>query len=311
MLQDKGPRRVGDILTASIPSFQNILDTEIIRPEDLVYTHSVFLQCFMPLRHNAKNKLRWQADCGKASLVMRAGELVKPNSPNTFKECAVPAGPKARIVTAYAIDQMYRNRTPEVDLGDTMRKFMTKAEIPICGSNGHELQREMENFAAAEIILGVWTPDGSAHQHQAKVASRMSFWIEKNPNQRTLWQPSMTASDDFYKSVIEGAHIAPIYWPGYIALQHNPRAMDIFKFLTYRLRLPLKNPVLLKDSVLHSMFGRDCKRLAHFWPRFVSSLQEAHKHYPTARVEVLSDCIKLRTSPPLIPHRKVGVIAGL
>jgi hypothetical protein len=189
-----------------------------------------------------------------------------------------------------------------------MRQFMTRANIPIGGKNGHELQREIENFAAAEIIIGLWNGDGTAHQAQAKVASRMSFWIEKNPAQGTLWQPSMITSSDYFKSVLDGGHIAPIHWPGYIALQHNPRAMDIFKFLTYRLRQPLTKPVYLKDTTLHGMFGKDCKRIAHFWPRFIDALKEAHKQYPTARVEVLNDCIKLKSSLPLIPYRKIGFI---
>jgi hypothetical protein len=62
----------------------------------------------------------------------------------------------------------------------------------------------MENFAAAEILLGVWSPDGSAHQEQTKVAQRMSFWIDKNPDQRTLWNPEMTLSAPHVAALLEG-----------------------------------------------------------------------------------------------------------
>lgn len=305
---EKGLAPIGDILPKVIGQFEMSFDSDLIPPEDLAYTHSVFLQCFMPLRHNEKNRLRWQANSGNASLVMRAGELVKPNAPNTFKECAVPAGPKARIIAAYINDFAWRNKTPEINLGDSMRKFMERSGIPVGGQNGREIQREMENFAAAEIVLGIWTPDGSAHQAQTKIASRMSFWIERNPDQRTLWQPSMLISTDYYTALMAGGHIAPIHWPSFLALQHNPRAMDIHSFLTYRLRNPLKKPVHLRAEVLHAMFGKDCKQMYHFWPRFLAALKEAHKHYPTARVEVLNDCIKLHSSPPLIPYRKLGRI---
>jgi hypothetical protein len=37
---------------------------EVIKPEDISYTHPVFLQCFLPTRHTAKNRQRWQANCG-------------------------------------------------------------------------------------------------------------------------------------------------------------------------------------------------------------------------------------------------------
>lgn len=286
----------------------DFVGAEIIRPEDLAYTHSVFVQCFMPVRHNQKNQRRWQTDCGQASLVIRAGELLKPSSPGTFKECVVPAGPKARIIVGYINDYAYRHKTPVIDLGDTMREFMRKANIPIGGKNGKELQRELENFAAAEILLGVWTPDGSAHQEQTKVAQRMSFWIDKNPDQRTLWQPEMTLSGAYHHALMDGEHVAPIHWPANIALQHNTRAMDILNFLTYRLRKPLHKPVHLHAKVLHAMFGRDVRELRHFWPRFLIALEEALKHYPMARVEPLNDALKLYDSPPLIPYRKIGRI---
>jgi hypothetical protein len=283
-------------------------ESEMIRPEDLAYTHSVFVQCFMPVRHNEKNQRRWQTDCGNTSLVIRAGELIKPESRGEFKECSVPAGPKARIVVAYINDYAYRRRSPLIDLGDSMREFMRSAGIPVGGKNGKELQRELENFAAAEILLGVWRPGESADQQQTKVAQRMSFWIDKNPEQKTLWQPEMTLSKMYYDALMHGEHIAPIHWPANIALQSNPRAMDVLNFLTYRLHKPLPRPVLLHVSVLHAMFGGDVKSPRHFWPRFLTAMKAACKHYPDARIEVLNDAIKLYNSPALIPYRKVGRI---
>ena len=74
--------------------------------------------------------------------------LVQPDKLGEFKKCLVPAGPKARIVAAYINDYAYRERTPVVDLGETMRTFMERVEIPVGGKNGKELQRELENFAA-------------------------------------------------------------------------------------------------------------------------------------------------------------------
>ena len=278
---------------------------EVIRPEDIGYTHPVFLQCFMPLRHKADNKDHWQTDCGRASLVIRSGILADPKKPNTFVKCTVPAGPKARIVNAYINDYILRERTPIVPLGETMREAMERMNIPICGTNGKELQKEIKNFAASEIILGVWDKDGNTRQDQAKVAKRLSFWIEKNPNQKVFWQPEIAVSGDYYNAVTEPDRMAPFYWPALVGLQHNPRAMDIHSFLVYRLRGGLKRPVPLHAKVLHAMFGGNRGQLKHFWPEFKKSLAEAHKFYPTAIVEVKKDCVILKDSPPLIPYRKM------
>jgi hypothetical protein len=56
----------------------------------------------------------------------------------------------------------------------------------------------------------------------------MSFWMEKDSRQRTLWQPEMLLSTQYYRALSTGGHIAPIHWDAYIALQHNARARWIF-----------------------------------------------------------------------------------
>ncbi|MDQ2840016.1 MAG: replication protein RepA [Acidobacteriota bacterium] len=299
--EGNGLTRVEAILPEILPV--GLFD-EVIRPEDVGYTHPVFLQCFMPVRHNVQNQELWQTDCGRASLLMRAGVLVNPLKRNSFKKCIVPAGPKARLISAYTNDYIHRYQTSLIPLGDSMRSAMERMNIRIGGANGKELQRELENFAAAEIILGVWDVAGNAHQHRAPVSETMSFWIEKNPNQQTFWQPEMTVSPQYFKAVTE-RDMAPFHWPALIGLQHNPRAMDIHAFLTYRMHKGLPRPVTLHAKVLHVMFGQGIKQAKHFWPRFTDALKTALEWYPNCRVEILNDAIRLHDSPPLIPFRKV------
>lgn len=306
--QSRGLLRVQSVLPDILPP---ALFEDVIDPKDIGYTHPVFVQCFLPTRHTAKNKLRWQTDCGRASLVIRAGELVNPAKPNDFKQCIVPAGPKARFVVAYINDQIQRTNSPTVNMGDSLREAMRKMNIPIGGQNGKELQREVENFAAAEIGIGLWDETGNAHHRRALIAPHLSFWLEKDPQQRTLWQPEMTVSHEYFEAIRAGDRLAPFYWPAMIDLQHDTRAMDIHAFLVYRLRNGLKRPVLLNVKVLHALFGRDIQSQKKFWERFRKSLVAALRWYPQARVEIQNDCIVLRDSPPLIPYRKVGRLTGV
>jgi hypothetical protein len=302
----RGLVRAGELLPEVLPA--GLFD-EVIRPEDVGYMHPVFLQCFMPLRHKPDNKQEWQTDCGRASLVITAGKLVHPQKPNTFQKMSVPAGPKARIVNAYINDYILRQRTVTVPLGETMREAMERMNVPIGGKNGKELEKEIKNFAAADIILGVWDKDGNAHQEQAKVAKRLSFWLERDPNQKVFWQPELTVSAEYYENITKDDRMAPFYWPALVGLQHNPRAMDIHSFLVYRLRGGLKRPVPLPAKVLHAMFGGSRGLLKHFWPEFKKSLAEAHKFYPQAQIEVKNDCLVLKDSPALIPYRKMPRIS--
>ncbi len=304
-----GLTRVGDSLAGIMPEILPVgLFDDVIKPSDVGYTHPVFLQCFLPTRHSVRNRQRWQTNCGRASLVIRAGELANPAKPNEYETCLVPAGPKARFVIAYVNDYIQRNDTPTVNMGDSLRAAMEKMNISVGGKNGKELTREVKNFAAAEIGLGVWDDTGHVTHDRALVAPHMSFWLEKNPDQRTIWQPEMTVSREYFAAVREGDRLAPFYWPAMIALQHDTRAMDIHCFLTYRLRNGLKRPVVLHAKVLHALFGSDIKELKHFWSRFKKSLLAAHRWYPKAQIEVKNDCIVLKDSPALIPYRKMARI---
>lgn len=282
---------------------------ELIRPEDIAYTHSLFVQCFMPVRHHKTNAQEWECGNRNAKLVITAGKLINPAVPGEFKRCVVPAGGMARLVAAYINNYIYKEKTPVIDLGESLRKAMQKMHVPIAGTSGKALTHELENFAAADITLGLWLPDGSAHQEQAKVARRLSFWIEKNPQQGTLWRPEMTVSDEYYRSVIETRHMAPVYMPDYVKLRKKPRAQDVYMWLCYRLRNPLKrNPTPINAAALHSVFGQDIKRFKHFWPEFKKAVSDAHECYQDARLEFGNDCLKLYTSPPRIPYRKLGCI---
>lgn len=281
---------------------------DFLRKEDIGYTHPVFLQCFLPTRHTAKNAQTWQADCGRASMLITAGHLVNPAKRNAFKRCVVPAGTKARFVVAYVNDFIQREKTPVVDMGRSLRQAMERLDIPIGGKNGEALESEVENFAASDILLGLWDQDGSAHQMGARVSKAMSFWLEKDPDQGTIWQPEMTVSTDYFDAIRDGDRLAPFYWPAMIALKGDVRAMDIHAFLVYRLRNGLVRDVMLRDVSLHAMFGKDVAQLDHFWPRFLESLRAALKWYPKARVEIKNDCIILKNSPALIPYKKLARI---
>jgi hypothetical protein len=294
--------RVGEVLPKVLPA--SLFD-EVIRPEDIGYTHPVFLQCFLPTRHSARNRQRWQTNCGRASLVIRAGELTYPDRPHEFEICLVPAGPKARFVVGYVNDYIQRHKTATVNMGDSLRDAMRQMNIPTGGKNGKELTREVHNFAASEITIARWVDDEVTHEG-GRVAPRTRFWLEKkDPRQRSIWQQEMTVSSEYFSAVREGDRMAPFYWPAMIALQHDTRAMDIHCFLTYRLRNGLKRPLPLHAKALHTLFGQDIQQLKHFWPRFLESLAAARKHYPQAVIEVKNDCIILHDSPPLIPYRKM------
>jgi len=274
------------------------VDPRDLTGDDIAYTHAVFAQCFLPLRAR-KGAQRHQVNHGNASLIVRAGELIDPDEMHKTELCEIPSGPKARLLLAYINNQAIRKGKPDVDMGDSLRAFMKKAGVVIGGPNGREITRQVKNIAACQMILGVW---GGTHaaQRRIDISDGISFWLEKDPRQKTLWQPTMTLSDD-YMAALDN-HRVPLDFRGLVTLQANTRAMDIFVWLSYRLcKIPRGRPVKIPYTALHAIFGNGRGRVRDFRTKFIEALKQAHSCYPDARVELESDHIVLYASPSPVP----------
>jgi hypothetical protein len=178
---------------------------------------------------------------------------------------------------------------------------MEKSGIPVGGSNGREIQKQLENLAAARITLGVWDSEG-ARQETTTIARRLSFWIERDPNQGTLWQPEMELSEEYVETLRE--HAVPVDLRALVGLQANPRAMDLYLWLAYRLHAGFGSSSLVRIKLqsLHTIFGATVRDYRNFKVHFRKALKQALSFYPAARVDLESDMLILRPSPPAIEY---------
>ena len=137
-------------------------------------------------------------------------------------------------MAAYINDYAFRNKTQVINLGDSMRNFMDQVlhdtnerradgrkSNRIGGQNGKEIKRELENFAAAQITLGLWSPDGTqARSPRALVSKDLNFWLEKNPDQKSLWHivffdPVVAAGACLPRGAAEHHHFDRALFAGY------------------------------------------------------------------------------------------------
>jgi len=285
----------GDLLPEE---FDHLMGDQVVTRKDLAFTHSMFVQCFLPIRAlPAHNNQHWHVTHGSASIAIEAGRLADPRIPGNWEAQEVPTGPKARLLFAYINDFAIRRNTPVIDLARSLRSFMETNQVPIGGPNGHELTKQLKNIAAAHILFGSWGDD-RVRTRAARVASGIDFWIDHDPKQSTLWEPEMQLAPEYFEALRE--HRVPLYFPALVKLQSNPRAMDVFCWLVYRMR-SVRFAVKIRYAALHPVFGRTIKLLKHFKIEFRKALIAAHRFYPEARVEPQSDYLILYPSRPLIP----------
>jgi hypothetical protein len=270
----------------------------IVSRDDLSFTHSIFVQCFLPLRPlTAPNNQRWEVTHGSASLSIEAGRLADPHGLGRWDAREVPAGPKARLLFAYINDFAIRHKTPVIDLGKSLRAFMEINRVPIGGPNGQEITRQLKNIAAARIVLGIWS-ETRVSTRQSRVAAGIDFWRDRNAGQNTFWEPEMQLAPEYFEEL--SAHRVPLYFPALVKLQANPRAMDVFCWLVYRMR-SVGFPVKIPYAALHPVFGGGLKLLKHFKIEFRNAMMAVHESYPQARVELHENHLTLHRSPSLIP----------
>ena len=272
---------------------------EALVAQDVGYAHAVMLQCFLP-QHPIKDR-EYETFHGRASLVIEAGQIANPNRPRHWIKCDVPSGPKPRLILPYIVGEAIRNASPEIDLGRSLRKFMSRLGMPVTGHNGKAVTAQIQNVAAAQIVIGEWTDD-AVHTLGGRLAKRLSFWLERDSDQRTFWTPTMTLSDEFFDAIQQ--HRVPIDTNHLARFARSPRRMDLYAWLSYRTpRIPRGKHQAILLRTLWDVFAPDITRFANFKTRFKGDLKAIDAVYPHFKTEIAdkSDILWLQRSRPPIP----------
>ena len=268
------------------------------------YHHGIMMQCFLPQKQVAKR--RHIAVHGRASLVIESGILANPEKPHEYIECGLPYGSRARLIIPYINSYAVIRKTREIDLGQSLRRFMEKIGSPITGYNGKKVTEQIQSLAAAQFTLGEWSED-SATTKYGRFAEEVSFWIERDPEQQVLWTPTMSLSQRYYDA-LRDRHV-PIDMNHLVKLTRSERRMDLYSWLSYRLPALHKGKVLrvsLRD--LQPIFAPDIRSPKRFKQKLGEDLEAIARIYPGFRVEITGDLVTLEKSAPPIPRKIAYVV---
>jgi hypothetical protein len=274
--------------------------------EDIGFTHAIFAQCFLPLRRLKNDAKRFQVKHGRASLLIKAGDLLNPET-GDMEEQDVPYGSAARLMLAHIHNHIIRSSSVDaavqIPMGDSLREFFQQYGKKWGGSDGKEIARQVRNIAAAHITLGVWTDTQAKQINFPTLAEEIDFWLVKDGQQRTLWQPSMTLNRRYVETIRERA--VPLDMRVLMKMYANPRSMDLFTWLSYRLPL-IREPrgvfvPFFGENGLHGIFGIGLASKRLFKSQFIKTLKDVHDDYPQALVKVEENGIRLFHSPSPIP----------
>lgn len=288
-----------DINAQNVSSFIPCID-------DVTFTHSVFTQCFLPLRRLKNDAKSYDIKHGRVSLAIDAGRLLDPETGELVRQ-DVPYGSAARVVLAHIHNHIIRagslDEAVHIPMGESLRDFFRDYRLKISGQNGKQIVNQVNNIAAAHITLGMWSDNHAVQVDIPKMAKRIDFWWEKDEQQRSIWQPSMTLNPEYAEAI--RARAVPVDMRVLVGLYEKPLAMDVFTWLSYRLPQIKNNKGVFipyeGENGLHSVFGKGRKGTRQFKASFIEVLKEVHKWYPTARISAEDKGVRLYHSPSPIP----------
>ena len=293
-----------DITAANVSAF-------VPTRHDIAFTHSVFAQCFLPLRKLGKGAKSYETRHGKASIAIDAGRFLNPKT-GALELQDVPYGSAARIGLAHINNHVIRARSldeaQEVPMGESLRDFFRNHRLTYGGKNGNQIRKQIANISAARMTIGIWQDNQAKQINVPTLAEEIDFWLE-NDKQPSLWQPTMILNRRYVETIRERR--VPLDMRALIGLYEKTRAMDIFTWLSYRLpSVEKKTGVFIPyfgEDGLHDIFGQSVSSPRKFRQVFHQSLREACAYYPDARVSPERDGIRVFNSlSPVPPEHSIS-----
>lgn len=253
-------------------------------PQTILYQHTVLCQTCLPFRDPGDEIRTWERLNGNVHLEVNAGKAMHPEQ-GRLVQLGLPFGPKARMILMHINQQALKQKTPEIEIQDSLSKFVRRTlNLDPKGRNMRIVKDQLGRLSAASITLGL-VRDGHALTVNSHIVTAFDIWFPKDERQRILWPSTIRLSLDYYESL--KAHAVPLDEDHIARLSHSALALDIYAWLANRLhRIPANQPARVSWVALHGQFGQGYARIDHFRAAFRVALKEVLTLYKTARLDL-------------------------
>ncbi|MDX1539897.1 MAG: replication protein RepA [Geminicoccaceae bacterium] len=288
LIHDRRQRRLIDIAS------------EVLQDENqaIGITYSGFCLTSLPHRR-LPDEQPWRRMSQRLTLMVEPGRL-----PDDERLYGVPYGSRARLILLYLQTQALQNRSPEVELGRSMRDWMGRMGVTLGGQSYRDVREQANRISACRLTFSWQEGATVGFVRDNVVAGGISLHeLHEDDRQGRLWIDTVRLSDNFYQALCR--HPVPIWEPALRHIANRSMAIDLYIWLSYRLH-SLRKATPIGWSALHAQFGASYKHLFQFRPRFAESLAMALAVYPEARVETTVDGLLLQPSRPPVPERRLA-----
>lgn len=245
---------------------------------------------------------RWERRGNGVTLTVDPGSL--PDGRGATKVHGVPYGSRARMILLYLMSEAVRTRSSEVELGASMRDWMSRMGIAVGGKTAREIKDQCDRISACTLTFQ-WDvgETGTRFAKDFIVRGGIQLWQRNDSAQPRLWVDTVQLSESFFKALL--AHPVPVSEPALREIAGDSTALDAYVWLAYRLHA-LSGPTPISWAALHQQHGVGYARVRDFKKRFLPTLAAALAVYPEARVDVTDDGLILHPSAPPIAKLRIA-----
>ena len=255
-------------------------------------THAGFAMTSLP--HRCIAEPLWTRQGGRTKLLVESGRK------GDGSWVGVPYGSVARLILLYLQTEAVRTNSPEVELGRSMRSWMTRMSLASGGRNYQLVAEQARRISACRLTFLTGLSGGAEMRHNgAFVQDAISLAGISNEAQPSLWQDKVRLDEGFWKSLKD--HPVPVREEAIRAIGPRSMAIDVYIWLAYRLH-SLSKTTPVSWPAIHAQFGAGFKAIRQMKPVFVDALNLALAVYPEARVDIDTDGLALHPSVPAVPR---------
>lgn len=274
-----------------------------VRPDTVEFMHSVLCQVGLPRSKTAERF--FERNNGNASIAIEAGRLHKGGK---WVEMPLPYGAKPRLALLHMSSEAVRTRSVQIEIGSSIREFLTMLGLSHDGRAYAEMKRQMECLAACRMLIGISTPTKEV-TIDTKPIEVFEAWLQFDGKQRSMWPGYLELSPRFLETLL--AHAVPLDPRAIHALQKSALALDLYTWLAHRLcRVRTNTGVKLSWANLRTQFGQEYASSKDFKKTFTAALFKVRAVYSDARIEAEAGGLRLYPSPPPVPKSQVLIGPG-
>jgi Plasmid encoded RepA protein len=253
-------------------------------------THAGFAMTSLP--HKRIEDGLWKRDGHRTTLLVESGR----NRNGSL--IGVPYGSIARLILLYLQTEAVRTNTPEVELGRSMKSWMSRMSLTTGGKTYQLVTEQARRISACRLTFFTDRGGAEARHNGAFVQDAITFASAIDDEQPSLWQDRVRLDPSFWRSLKE--HPVPVREEAIKAIGTRSLAIDVYVWLAYRLHsLGKSTPV--SWAAVHAQFGAGFRLVRQIKPTFVEALNLALAVYPEARVDMDKQGLVLHPSPPAVP----------